>query len=539
MSRVLSYLLLAMAITWPTLLHVGELVVGAPRTDLHNALWSLWYGAGALGGGHLPLQTEWLGHPGGGSLFVSDPLGVILVAPILGLLGIGAAHNLLIWGHITLSGWAAHGLAADVLRHGTGREPGAAPAIAGVAYASAPILLASVHNGGTESLAGGWLALAAWWTWRAAVHGGRRNTGLAAGGLVLATLGSGYGGLLAGLFLLTALVVHPTHRRALLAALAIGGCAVLPWALWVQGVAAAPDSLVGIKHVAELDAVRRSTGPADLRAYLIGGDFRSPDFRVISRYGEAFIHCTYLGWVVLLSALAALRAPAARPWAGFAGLCILLSLGPVVVVGGAPFLFGADPVRAIPLPWILAEHLPALGSLSLLWRLGQGAALGLAILAAWAWSGRGRGWIGGVIGLVLLEGLIASPVTWPVQTTPTAVSPAIHALAAAPEGAVMNAPVVGGRAYLYEQIIHKKPLVGSLNFPNNAAGRRVWAALLAGEDPEGAAKAAGIRYIVVHEDPHARKDMHDHAVARLAERQGPMAEGNSPDGSWVRVFQLW
>ena len=84
------------------------------------------------------------------------------------------------------------------------------------------------------------------------------------------------------------------------------------------------------------------------------------------------------------------------------------------------------------------------------------------------------------------------------------------ASSAAPEGAVMNFPVTGGMAVLWEQTVHGHPLAGSLNFPNNPAARRVWKVMLAhrGDPPEAfraavgeAARREGIRYLLVHLDP--------------------------------------
>jgi hypothetical protein len=117
------------------------------------------------------------------------------------------------------------------------------------------------------------------------------------------------------------------------------------------------------------------------------------------------------------------------------------------------------------------------------------------------------------------------------------------ALAGEPDGAVMNFPVVGGRAYLYEQTVHHKVLTGGLNFPNNNASRRVWKEALANVDAAPAALAAavtraaraeGVRYLVVHQDPMARPDMHDTAVRALADAFAPIAEG---DG--MRVYRFW
>ena len=134
--------------------------------------------------------------------------------------------------------------------------------------------------------------------------------------------------------------------------------------------------------------------------------------------------------------------------------------------------------------------------------------------------------------------------------------PALLALADAPEGAVMNFPVVGGRPYLYEQTIHRKPIAGTLNFPNNGASRKVWAAILAARsDSESApetfrtrvsqqARRSGVRYVVVHFDASVRPDMHDEAVRALSAAFEPLpvaaVDATVPESlSPIEVYRLW
>ena len=124
------------------------------------------------------------------------------------------------------------------------------------------------------------------------------------------------------------------------------------------------------------------------------------------------------------------------------------------------------------------------------------------------------------------------------------VSAQIAALAEAPDGAVMNYPVVGGRAYLYEQTAHGKPVTGTLNFQNNNASRKVWKAAMESAGVENGrfarivtaeAENAGIRYLVVHVDAHADDDdLHTDAVRAIREAFTPIAESTG-----VRVYRFW
>jgi hypothetical protein len=272
------------------------------------------------------------------------------------------------------------------------------------------------------------------------------------------------------------------------------------------------------------------------------GDFRSPDFHELSRYGEELVHCAYLGWVPLLAAAVSLRRRrgSAALWLATIG-AVVLAMGPVLVENGGPVILAGR--RAIPLPYLLVEKLPGFRSLSLLWRLAQLGALGLSVLAARA-PGRSPRLAALLVAAALAETRFASPArTLPAHTDAT-IAPEIVALAAEPEGAVMNYPVVGGRAYLYEQTAHGKPVTGTLNFPNNNTSRKVWkVAIDHAADPKeafaaevsAAAQAEGVRYLVVHVDARAHDDdMHTDAVRAIKEAFTPIAQS-----AGVRVYRFW
>ena len=137
----------------------------------------------------------------------------------------------------------------------------------------------------------------------------------------------------------------------------------------------------------------------------------------------------------------------------------------------------------------------------------------------------------------------------------------------------MNYPIVGGRPYLYEQILHRKPLAGRLNFPNNHASRKAWAALQEASDTtetdpqvflrqrlmktqsgacadvesgcvhgllqrlpqEGSCRCQfGVRYLVLHSDDLARPDMHSGLALWASEALPTLAESSE-----LKVLQLW
>jgi hypothetical protein len=532
---LLVYLALAVGITWPAALHPVRHVPGAERTDLWDGLWSLWFVWARVSAGELPYRVDGLlEHPQGGVLWVADPVNALLALPLVPLIGVAAAWTVLVIGHVTFAGYAAHRLGEAV----SPDRPWAGW-VTGLGYASAPLLLAHIRNGATEAVATGWMPLAALALLHLEASPSPRRVAQAAAVGALATVAHWYAGV--GVFLFGALLLLRSRAPSLLLALSLAALSAAPVAWVARSAASAEENVVGIKTDREVATVRRTIGPADPIGYLRPGDYRSPDFRELSRYGEEYIHCHYLGWVGLLAAILAIRRPSGTGvwWAG-AAVAAALACGPVLAQKGSPVILSGN--LAIPLPYLLLERLPGFSSLSLLWRLSQFTVLAVAVLAGRAAGG--RPWTAGLVaGGMLAESLWISPMAGQRETTDATPSPAVVALASEPEGAVMNFPVVGGRAFLYEQTVHEKPLTGGLNFPNNSASRKVWKEALdhAGDPPEVLADAVraqarrlGVRYLVVHVDPMARPDMHDTAVRALKAAFEPIAEE-----AGVRVYRFW
>ncbi|HNC97041.1 MAG TPA: hypothetical protein PKW90_13015, partial [Myxococcota bacterium] len=417
-------------------------------------------------------------------------------------------------------------------------------------YASAPLMLSHIHNGASEAVGMGWLAAAAWALWR--LRSGVGGIGLAAGLVGLCAIGQWYAGVSVGLLALmlavdAGLAGEKDRSKRLLLSLALGmvvaapGAAISLWASTTEG------NLVGIKAAKELNSVRRTIGPADPVGFFVGGDYRSPDFRELSRYGEEYIHCTYLGWAAILASLLGLASPRRRKggglWLAVLLVGMILAMGPVLARFGEPVILPGR--RAIPLPYLLLEKLPGFSSLSLLWRLSQLSVLALAVLATKGIAGHRReNWLVPCFILAFLgEVRFLSPMAGKPDHTEIQDQEPLLALRDAPDGAVMNFPIVGGRAYLYEQTVHQKVLAGTLNFPNNKASMAVWRAALCNKDAtpaelraevSAAAESVGVRYLVVHIDPMARPDQHDIAVRAIKEAFTPLSEIPS-----LKIYALW
>jgi hypothetical protein len=267
-------------------------------------------------------------------------------------------------------------------------------------------------------------------------------------------------------------------------------------------------------------------------------------------FGSRKVHLSYLGWTLI--GLAGLGL--ARRREGTGALCLAgatgaaLSLGPVLLRRGEPLVLAGD--KVVPLPYFLVEGWPGFSALTDVYALSMTASLALGLLAASAIDGRRLRWLGVAIALVTAEVLWVSPAAGLQGATSVPRSPALSMLADAPEGAVVNFPVIAGRPYLYEQLHHRKPLCGGLERPDGPGAAELWtvAHANAGRDPtwvrtkiSTAAKRLGIRYVSIHLDPDAQPDMH-HAAIRTMERAFvPLTLSEVPPERTptIRVLQLW
>ncbi len=550
LTTAVMYLAGAFAMTWRTLGSLGEYVPGSRGTDVWNSMWSLNHWATALADGTLPWLTTALNFPAGGSVLISDPMGATLVAPVVWLLGPATGFTVLVWFQLAFSGWVTHWFAVEFLvwRRGSG-DPGWGPWAAGMAMLTAPILASHVHNGATEALSAGWTVLAIWMAWRAASTPTPGSLVSAALALPLAALAHWYGGLVA-LSFMAAIAVCGTGapgsiRNAgrwvpllagslLCGALAVGSAAVHR----------APDSLVGIKAPAVVHSMTRSLGSADPLTYIMPASHRSPDFRRQSRNDERFVHGHYLGFVLL--GLAGWAVSRRRRHTGFLVLggvvCTVLSLGPVLLNQARPVLLAGE--LAIPLPFLLLESYGGFSALSLPWKLALGPSILLAMLAGVAIDRRGRRMALAAVALLWLEASWWAPTAELRETVDVRGTDSLHALAEAPDGAVMNYPLQMGRPYLFEQTIHGKPVAGGLNDVANTQAMRLWGRILAESqsDPDAfhravssTAERLGIRYLVIHTDPDAEPDVYSRPVAEL-ERLFDVPEWGRGQ---VRVVPLW
>lgn len=525
----------------------GELV-GQPATDLWNSLWGAHHLYETLRAGLDPRWAPALNHPQGGLVWVADPLGALFVGALAGPLGDSAAWALHCAVQLGLSGWVVHAFAQERLQAAGRPDAGLRAAVAGMSYMACGTLLSGLHNGASEGLGGALPALAAWMAWRSQGPprpGWSSRAAPVLQGLAIfgAALSSPYAGALALGFSAAALSMPgaaPTRRRW--GGLLIGAALSLPLGGLITALATSPEGLLGIKQGPVLDQTRRSVGPADLRAYGVPGELRAPDLRQLGRFGERYLHSPYLGWTTLLAALGS-AGPPHRRWLGWAGLgAFIASLGPLLLVDGAPWRVLGD--RVLPLPYLLVEGLPGFAQLTLLWRLGLGLSLALALLASQV-RGLGRRGLIALLLLILIEPHALSPAGRAVPSTAPTPAAALEALRRAPPGAAAVYPLRPGLPALADQHHHGHALAVGLNFPSNPAADQLWAALAASDSaPEDEQRAAvravarrlGLRYLLIYNDSDAVPDDHTRLTRRAA-ALFPTLPG--AEGPALRALQLW
>ena len=469
------------------ILSAGRRVVAGPDTEVWPFLWGRFWMARSLGQGQIPLHTDLLDFPAGGTLWVKDPLAFLLTLPLQLVAGIPAAFTACGVLLFTLSG-VGFFLLARLL--GAGRW---IAVLAGLTFAFCPHALGEAYNANTEAFAGGWCAL---WLW-AMLRAARRPR---PGAVVLA------GVILAGLLitnqyfaLAMAAVSGPLlwldlragtrpWRRSLAAvgaAVLVGLVLFAPVAMVIQLAISAPDKLntlpaqvplkvpnvTDLKHL--LLPLAELSGPQTLKA--------------------PFQDLVYPGFLLTALALASPWLGPQKPWRWFfpaAGVFFLImSLGPVLMVDGHLVTRGNEPVR---LPWsyLIADR-PLVGNMSLPHRLAIPTGLFFSLGLAWAAQGvldrlRGRGRLLAALAPVLILAALVEILWYPPYRVPLAtveVTRPAHArlLGGLPQkGAVLNLPFQSHhhilRRYMWWQAVHGRPVAASLRHSSHptVAARDPW-----------------------------------------------------------------
>jgi len=452
---LLAYAFVVALMTWPSLLHLSQRLVGN-SIDNWIFYWNNWWLERAITEGHDWFFTPYLFYPQGASLIAhsTSQFNSVLAWALRPLVGQVAAYNLTVLFGLWLSAVGMYLLAHSLTRHRL------AAFVAGFIFAFAPYHL-------TQALAHMHLGSIQWWPFyafflRRALREYRIQDALGAGLFMALTLWTGYH--LALLLSLWTLAYAgwwlAAKRRTWLQAIGSLGIATLSaLSLSLPIIVPAIQDWNQITD-AMVPFVEQTTRQTDVLAYLIPPTHntfigsRSIPFYERFIANRAFM--PYPGFAALALALVAMfkQTKKALFWGLSGGLWVLLAAGPVLRFNGDLYPRVPLPYRFVgqifPMPILRAPdrfNLLVVFSLSTLTGLG----------AAWIYRHH-RWWLAPLAALIVIEYLCIPLPTW----EPPLASPFFEAMAQEKEKyGVVDYPMGYelAKLWLYFQTLHSKPIV--------------------------------------------------------------------------------
>ena len=477
----LGYLALALAMTWPLVLHSGSFVM-AGLEDGSMSIWNLWWMKfSLLDLGQSPMHTTYLFFPdGAGLIFHSLPkvLGLISI-PLQYMAGFAIAYNVIFLLTFVLTALTTYWLAFHLLGQ---RLPAF---LAGAFFAFSPFrwdqlghlqllstMLIPVYIllviKGREGLAKG--------GWRPWIY-----FSLAGLALAITAYDTEYYSVFLIIFSALYFVFYvplkgdlPAIRRwgLLLAGLLVSG--IIFAALFSPMLLAAARELAANGDYVSFPAGKTAAYGADLLAFLVPHSF--------SQFLGSFFDyapntdTTFLGWMAVLLALVGLwrfrRRRDVWLWGLTALLSAALALGPDLKIMGR--------VTGLPGPYLLITHVPVISAVRVPARFAAITMLAVAILAGYGLSAlfgalKNRGWekaaVPAAAALVLLGIFIEYKPSY--HLTPTGAPPVYSQIAASDlPGSVITLPLgweagddLTGTERTYTEIFqmeHERPMVGGM-----------------------------------------------------------------------------
>ena len=459
------YLLLALVVTFPLVLHFGSALPGDGRDAWQN-YWDYWWLRTALAEWRDPYQTPLLYAPYGAPLYLHtlNPFNGLVTLPIQIAFGLTVAYNSVVILSLTLAAFFAALLVGHV---SGGRRAGFA---GGVIYAFGSYHFAHLL-GHANLIASEWLPAYILALLVAVEAGGRARLLPACGAfaaLILLTFCDWQYVLFAGIFTACYGLYHAIARRSL-APLAVAAAVGGAWA-----VVAAPLLLATARELrataGDRPAVLGAEGfSADLVSFFVPSPLQTWWGAWAERVGglavaPAVERGVFLGLLPLLLAVCGLWLARRRAafWALFAALCFLLALGPVLQIAGHSF-------GAIPLPYRLLQLLPGVNVSRVPARFALLVTLALAILSGLGLVGLrtrfprlDRGAWRFVVTPLLVAALLAEHFAAPYPLTAVEEPAFYRQLAASTEpGAILELPFSMTRSgSLFGQTIHGRPIIG-------------------------------------------------------------------------------
>lgn len=446
----LGYLGVAVALTWPALVRLGDSIPG----EKFMVTWYIWTWLVDH-----PFST-WLSpvfdtfnFPDGGSVTIVGLPQFLVAWALVPLFGEATALNLSLVLHLALGGYAGWRLSRAVW----GELPEAAHLVAGLGWGFSNYAVAAFSNGQSENIGLAYLAFAAEAAWSVSRGGGARAILALVGWVAVCFVSTPYF-VMAGLLLVAIPALRHLRSRDtwIAAAGVLAVCAF--FFLHFQRTLPGVEGRLFCPH--ELAADPEPGTTVDLARESPGGVLRRPDLFTQTLVVDpvwAFVpHRTWgtkahelpanwLGWTLPALALLGWWGVSGRRWWLLAPLpAAVLGLGLSAQVNGWVLTWEAAPLR-LPLWWL--RELPGLGAvfgtINAPHRLIVAVHLPLSLLAARGVSRLGRGaWAVPV--LVLAEALLVSPSRPPQPLFDVPAVEAYAALAAERDGlALVDTPPVG------------------------------------------------------------------------------------------------
>jgi hypothetical protein len=479
-----GYLFLALALTYPI---VSNLATAVPVDhqipgwrpgdgDPWQSLWGFWLlKQSVMTTGTIPFTTDLLFYPLGTSIgmVVLVLLPGLAVLPLVAMLGPVVAYNVVMLVAFVLAGYAAFLLVRTVTGHS------GAAFLGGLVFAFSPYHMAHALEHVFLLASAVWVPLYALFLLRTVDIGGVRNAALAAVAMALTTASNPYYAIFLALFTLLLIGTRLLEARGGPARRAIArrtvGLVVLGLLLAGPYIAFAARHL-GDDAVITPSLVDVNQWSADILALFVPspqhplwGPLTRPLYASFT--GNLFEQTVYLGYVALALAAVALtwRRRPARFWVWSGLVFAVLSLGPLLHVGGRSS-FAVDGVSiAIPLPGMLIHLLPVgrairvfsrfdvMVTLSLAVLVGLGASVLIERFARSRRPARAAGALAALALAILFE-FLAVPL--PVLSTEVPRTFTAMGAESGRHGSVLDVPLDWRVAkYQYYQTAHQRPLI--------------------------------------------------------------------------------
>lgn len=456
------YLMLALCLTYPVLLHPIDTVVGHEKASVACHVWVIWWAQQSF-----QLHTPLIFFPYGAD--VVQLYGSDLVSPIL-FAGMPFPPSLLynVWIHILLI-TGAMGLRQILLFL---RMPPWQALAGGWIWMCAPFLQHELLNGTSELLSTGLLTWFTWLTlsiWESPSIRKGLGIGVVSGLLLMSSAYNPFFMLL----ILSVLLIHrlttslqPLWSMDLLKSTGAAILGFIPFfglVAWIQLSHGALDTFSRRLDWKSLD-ISLPDAYVSINEWFSPAESPLPAIMPLpdGTHFEYWTTCTnYLGWVSIIAACIGWKHRRSFRFGGWFILLItgmLIAMGPYLRQNGEVWMFGEWPIH---LPALTIDFLFPLFSITAMhaYRYSAVVCITLAILAA---RGMTR-WTPLWMLAVFIETTTLAPQPYPQHTTTIPKSPTLRRLRDMPDAAVFTFPIAKENLYdlgqvLLAQTIHEKPI---------------------------------------------------------------------------------